>query len=146
MFREYVCACVCLHTWINACMSCRLRVCAHTQACVHIHAYCMCVSADNNQMKVSNNVLYAAKQSSSPSFYANSVRFDCMLNKQQVFGNKLCELNGSKERERSSRLVSRDLQREGWKSKKDGGRESGIWRNTRGTLHRKDKEEKRRWR
>ena len=40
-----------------------------------------------------------------------------------MFGNKLCELNGSKERERSSRLVSRDLQREGRKSRRDGGRE-----------------------
>ena len=72
----------------------------------------MCVSADNDQMNLSrsHNALYASKQSSSPSFYANSVWFDCLLNKQQVFGNKLCKLNGSKERERSSRLFSRDLQ------------------------------------
>jgi len=37
-----------------------------------------------------------------------------------VFGNKLCKLNCSKERERSSRLFSRDLQREGWKSRREG--------------------------
>lgn len=85
----FMCACVCLHIGINACVDGKLRVCAHMQDYVHIHAYvCMCASADSNQMKVSNNVLYAAKQSSSPPFYANSGWFDCVLNKQQVFGNK----------------------------------------------------------
>lgn len=81
-------------------MHLRLRICAHTEACVYIHAYvCMCDSVNNNQIKLLRNVLCASEQSSSPSFYANSVWFDCVLNKQQVFGNKLCKLNGSKERE-----------------------------------------------
>lgn len=65
------------------------RLCTHASLCTYAYV-CTCVGAGNNQMKVSNNVLYAAKQSSSPAFYANSVWFDCMLNKQQVFGNKLC--------------------------------------------------------
>lgn len=46
-----------------------------------------------------------------------------MLNKQRLFGNKLRQLNGSKERDRSSRLVSRDQQREGARSRMDEGRE-----------------------
>lgn len=40
-----------------------------------------------------------------------------------MFGNKLCQLNGSKERDRSSRLVSRDQQREGARIRRDEGRE-----------------------
>ena len=42
--------------------------------------------------------------------HISRIWIDCMQNKQQVFKHKLCFLNGSKERERSSRLVSRDLQ------------------------------------
>lgn len=81
----------------------------------------MCATADNNQTKVSN---YCMPLSNCPlAFYANNVWFDCMLNKQRVFGNKLRQLNGSKERDRSSRLVSRDQQREGARSRRDEGRE-----------------------
>lgn len=50
--------------------------------------------------------------------------FDGVLNKQQLFGNKLRQPNGSKETERSSRLVSGDLRREERKSK-EGWREGG---------------------
>lgn len=55
-------------------------------------------------------------------------------------------LSGSKERERSSRLFSRDLQWEGKKSRRNSGRQSGVWRNMGVKALRKRPKKRKTWR
>lgn len=79
--------CVCVPESLHACAVHlgSMQLCKLVYIFMHMFA-----CAENNQMELSRNALsYASKQSSSPALYANSVWFDCMQNKQQVFGNEL---------------------------------------------------------